>query len=83
MHQEDGFDWRVSVTREKCVNKTVVETGLGQLRRFAAHPFGGQFAVVKTHAPKLPRVAEDERAFLLTKHNVVVLVRPEIRRLDA
>ncbi len=83
MQEEDRFDRRATVTIEEAVEECAGKGARADLREIGRPPFGMQFAVMKADATEKARVAENEGAFALTQHEVVVLPSVKIRWLDA
>ena len=71
------------MTIKESIEKFAVEFFGYNLRHAILPPAGCRFAVMKLHAPKLPRIGKNERPFMLIQHQVIVLLRMKPRRFDA
>ncbi len=83
MQEEHGFDGRAGVTAENVGEVAGAEFCGADRGRQRGPPGGFIFSMMKTHSPKEPRIAEDERLFRLRQDQVIVLLGTESARLRA
>lgn len=82
LQQKDRFDWRPAMTLQEIRHVACAKIIGANIRR-GAPPRGRICSMIESHAPKEPRITEDERAFRLPQEKVIVFLGPEIRSLDA
>ena len=60
LHQQDGFNRSLLVSAEKVIDKFLIETAFVYFRNIGIPPIRVALAVMKSDAPKLPRIAKDK-----------------------
>lgn len=77
LKKQHRFDRRPPVPAQEFAERAFAEVARMDLGRDRIPPRWSFFAVMETDAPKLPRIAKDERAFSLAEDEVIVHSRTE------